>query len=81
MMVDISIVIPAKYESSLTKKVLCSKNSKIWSANWDRASYLYKNPDCGYNNLTPNPKWVDEMKESKKENKLLKEKLDEYKKR
>jgi len=76
MMVDITIVLPAKYQSQLTKKVLYSKECEVWGANWERASYFCKNPECGHNRLAPNPKWVESMKELEEENRQLKQQLE-----
>lgn len=76
MMVDITIVLPAKYESRITKKVLYSKECEVWGANWERAAYFCKNPDCLDNRLPRDPKWVDHIRELEEENKLLKERLE-----
>lgn len=46
MMVDLTVVMPAKYESKLTKKIMASKEFKVYGASWGRATYICSK--CGY---------------------------------
>ena len=46
MMLQLTVVIPSKHKSKLTKKIMASKEFKVWGANWDDADYIC--PKCGY---------------------------------
>jgi hypothetical protein len=75
MMVDISIVTDAKYLHMLTKKALYAKETEVWGAMWDRASFFCKNPACRHNMVSPNPWWVEEVQRLRKENQELKDRI------
>jgi hypothetical protein len=45
MMVDVTMIMPSKFESRLTKKLIASKDVRLYAANWDRARHMCK---CGF---------------------------------
>ena len=45
MMVDVTMTMPSKFESQLTKKLIATKDVQLYAANWDRARYICK---CGF---------------------------------
>jgi len=75
MMVDITIVTSAQFENAITKKVLYSSRTELWGAYWEKASFFCRNPVCNHVMLAPNPKWVEEIKQLRKENAELKAQL------
>ena len=77
MMVNITVVMDAKYESAITKKSLQEKGTKLWGASWERASYFCTNESCRWKLLAADPLWVKELENLKEENRKLKEKLNE----
>lgn len=46
MMFNMTVSMPSKYESKLTKKIMSSKEFKIWGCSWDKATYICQ--ICGF---------------------------------
>lgn len=48
IMVDVTMIIPARMESQISKTNIKSKDVRIYAANWPRAHYLCKTEGCGW---------------------------------
>jgi hypothetical protein len=46
MRVQVTLIFPSEFESQLTKKLISSRQVKIYAVDWDAASYLCKS--CGW---------------------------------
>jgi hypothetical protein len=60
MMVQVTMLIPAEFESLLSKKNLRDKRVKLYAANWERASYFCRNNACRWQMRMPETSILDE---------------------